>query len=309
MARRALCLVNPKAKSGEAAAERLEQLLSAAGLQPRVLLSASPEEALAALQREAAQHDLVVLGGGDGTLSALAGAVLESGRPLGIVPLGTANDLARSLDIPTELELAVAVIAAGRSAPIDVGLIETAEGRRRFLNVASLGLAVEVARHHRGARKRLLGVLAYPLSWWDAWRARRPLRLVLTLDGATRRVRCLQLAIGCGRHYGGGMTVDEQASHFDGLLRLYYLRPVPLLALLWLLPALRFGRLKQHRQAVTWSGRRVEVAGRRPLPIDVDGDLALSTPARFSVEPAALQVFLPEEALRRAGAERKAGAP
>jgi diacylglycerol kinase family enzyme len=245
MARRALCLVNPKAKSGEASAERLESLLAAAGLEPRVVRSGSPEEA-------------------------------------------------------------VAVIAAGHSAPIDVGLIETEAGRRRFLNVASLGLAAEVARHHQGTRKRLLGVLAYPLSWWAAWRARRPLRLDLILDGVPRSVRCLQLAVGCGRYYGGGLTVDEKASHFDGLLRLYYVRPVPLLTLLWLLPALWLGRLKRHREAETWSGRQVEVSSRRPLPIDVDGDLGLNTPARFSVEPAALAVFLPEQALRRTGAEPEA---
>lgn len=306
MARGALCLVNPKAKSGEENAARLGELLSAAGIEARVLRSASPEEALASLRREAGSYDLVVLGGGDGTLSQLAEAVVESGRPLGIVPLGTANDLARSLEIPTGLEDAVQVIAAGRTAAIDVGQIETAQGKRRFLNVASIGLAAEVARHHKGARKRVLGVLAYPLSLWDAWRRRRPLRLLLHLDGEERRVRCLQLAVGCGRHYGGGLTVDEKASHFDGLLRLYYVRPVPLTSLLRLLPALRFGRLKQHREAVTWSGQRVEVQGSRPLPVNVDGDLGLKTPARLSVEPAALEVFLPEEVVQRNEVRRAA---
>jgi len=300
MARRALCLVNPKSKSGEAKARELGDRLAAAGLQARLALSETPEEAEATLRREAGDCDLVVVGGGDGTLSGLVGAVLESGRPLGIVPLGTANDLARSLGIPTDIEGAVGVIAAGETAAIDVGRVETSAGERRFLNVASLGLAANVARFHKGPRKRLLGVLAYPLSWWDAWRATRPLRLVLRLEGQARRCRALQVAIGCGRHYGGGLTVDEAASHFDGLLRLYYVRPVSALTLIRLLPALWFGRLKRHRDAVTWSGREVQVSGRRPLQIDIDGDLGFATPARFSVEPAALPVFLPPETLRRA---------
>jgi len=309
MARRALCLVNPKAKSGEAKAAELEALLRAGGIEPKIALTASPEEAETTLRREAAAHDLVVIGGGDGTLSGLAAAVLESGRPLGIVPLGTANDLARSLAIPTDLEAAVAAIVAGETAAIDVGRVETADGDRRFLNVASLGLAANVARFHKGPRKKLLGVLAYPLSWWDAWRASRPLRLELELDGVRRRVRALQLAVGCGRHYGGGLTMDEAASHFDGLLRLYYLRPVSVLSLLRLLPALWLGRLKRSRDAVTWSGHSVAVAGRRPLQIDVDGDLGLATPARFTVEAAALPVFLPKESLHLARQRAEARSP
>ena len=309
MTRRALCLVNPKARSGEARAKTLGELLDAAGLEARVVLTASSAEARASLRREAPGHDLVVIGGGDGTLSGLADAVLQSGLPLGVVPLGTANDLAHSLAIPTEVEAAVAVIAAGRSAAIDVGRIETPAGERHFLNVASMGLAANVARFHRGPRKRLLGIVSYPLSWWDGWRASRPLRLTLTLDGVARRCRVLQLAIGCGRYYGGGLTMDEKASHFDGLLRLYYLRPVSVLSLLSLLPALWRGRLQRRREAVTWSGRKVEVRAGYPLQIDVDGDLGLTTPARFTVEPAALPVFLPAETLREAGERAEAQAP
>lgn len=308
MARRALCLVNPKARSGEAGGVKLKELLTAAGIEAEVVPTTSPEEAEATLRRDGSRYDLIVIGGGDGTLSGLAGAVLATGRPLGVVPLGTANDLARSLAIPTELEAAVAVIVAGHSRPIDVGRIETAAGERRFLNVASLGLAVNVARFHKGTRKKVLGIFGYPLSWWDGWRASRPHRLVLTLDGAPRRVRVLQLAIGCGRYYGGGLTMDEAATHFDGQLRLYYLRPVSLLSLVALLPALWRGRLRQQRNAVTWNGRSVEVAGTHPLQLDVDGELGFSTPARFTVEPAALPVFLPGETLRKAGEEAEARA-
>ena len=309
MARRALCLVNPKARSGEAGAAKLEELLTAAGIAAEVVPTGSPKEAEATLRQRAGEFDLIVIGGGDGTISGLAAAVVESGKPLGIVPLGTANDLARSLAIPTELEAAAQVIVEGRTAAIDVGRLETAAGERRFLNVASLGLAVNVARFHKGPRKKLLGILAYPLSWGDGWRASRPLRVILTLDGVARPARVLQLAIGCGRYYGGGLTMDEEATHFDGLLRLYYLKPVSVLSLLALLPALWRGRLKRSRDAVTWSGRTVEVAAARPLQIDVDGELGFATPARFTVEAAGLPVFLPAETLRKAPERAEARAP
>ena len=255
MTRKALCLVNPKAKSGADGLERIRALLELQGFSAEVQPTQSLEHARRLLREKGGACDLVILGGGDGTLSHLVGAVLESGKPLGILPMGTANDLARSLAIPVDLEDAVATIAAGQSALLDVGLLVCEGDERPFVNVATLGLGADVARFHKGPRKRWLGVLAYPLSWWDAWRASRPFRLTLTLDGEERQCRCMQLAIGCGRHYGGGMTLDEEATHFDGLLHLYYVKPQPLSGWLLLLPALFLGRLKRKREAVTWSGR------------------------------------------------------
>ena len=310
MVRRALCLVNPKAKTGTAGLERVRALLAAQGLSAEVHPTTSLEEGRRLLRERGRDADLVVIGGGDGTLSNLAGAILESGKPLGILPMGTANDLARSLELPTDLEEAVAIIVAGRIAALDVGLLagdEGASGRdeRPFVNVATLGLGADVARYHRGPRKRWLGVLAYPLSWWDAWRASRPFRLTLTLDGEKRQCRCMQLAVGCGRHYGGGLTLDETASHFDGLLHLYYVKPQTLTGWLLLLPALFLGRFRRRREVVTWTGREAKVVSRRPRTINLDGELAATTPACFRVRPAALRVFLPEKTLTEAAAARR----
>ncbi|HMA15219.1 MAG: lipid kinase [Bacteroidota bacterium] len=233
----------------------------------------------------------VIVGGGDGTLSAAAPALRELGRPFGLLPLGTANDLARSLGIPFDPGEAADVIAAGTTRRIDLGLINGVP----FFNVASLGLSAEVVREHEegSRRKRLLGVLNYPLSAWAAFRRHRPFRADIVIDGEQVRCRCTQVAVGNGRHYGGGMTIDEAAQIDDGWLRVYYLKPAGLLSMLGALPALRFGWLRRSPVAEVRRARRVEIRTRRPRPVDVDGELNGRTPVVVEIEPAAIEVFAP----------------
>ena len=233
----------------------------------------------------------VILGGGDGTLSAAAPALRELARPFGLLPLGTANDLARSLGIPFDLVEAAGVITAGEVRRIDLGLINGAP----FFNVASLGLSAEVVREHEGehGRKRLLGVLNYPMSAWAAFRRHRPFRAELVIDGQLLRCRCTQIAVGNGRHYGGGMTIDSAAEIDDGWLRVYYLRPAGLLSMLSVLPALRFGWLRRSSVAEVARARRVEIRTRRPRAVDVDGELNGHTPVVVEIAPAAVEVFAP----------------
>jgi YegS/Rv2252/BmrU family lipid kinase len=233
----------------------------------------------------------VVLGGGDGTLNAAASALRDLARPFGLLPLGTANDLARTLGIPFDPAEAAAVIAEGATRRIDLGLIDGAP----FFNVASLGLSAEVVREHEseGERKRLLGVLNYPLSAWAAFRRHRPFRAELIIDGEPLRCRCMQIAVGNGRHYGGGMTIDERAEIDDGWLKIYYLKPAGLMAMLWMLPALRFGWLRRTSEAEVRWARRVEIRTRRPRPLDVDGELICRTPVVIEIDPGAVEVFAP----------------
>ncbi|GAB4225211.1 MAG: lipid kinase [Kiloniellaceae bacterium] len=231
----------------------------------------------------------VILAGGDGTMSAAAPALRDLQQPFGLLPLGTANDLARSLGIPFDPAEAASVIVAGERRRIDLGLIDG----RPFFNVASIGLSAEVAREHEGERKKLLGVLNYPLSAWQAFRRHRPFRVQMVIDGEPLSCRCMQVAVGNGRHYGGGMTVDEFAEIDDGWLKVYYLRPTGLLAMLWVLPALRFGWLRRAREAEVKWAKRVELRTRRPRQVNVDGELAGTTPVVIEVLPQAVEVFAP----------------
>jgi YegS/Rv2252/BmrU family lipid kinase len=288
--RRALLVVNTRSRGGEAAAEAAARHLEGAGFELRREECLDAEALRATIRRLAGSLDLVVLGGGDGTMNAAAPALRETGLPLGVLPLGTANDLARTLGIPLELEGAARVIADGHLRRIDLGEVNG----RPFFNVASIGLSVEVTRELTRETKRRWGRLGYAIATCRAlWRL-RPFSAEIRHGGRADRVRAIQIAVGNGRHYGGGMTVEEEARIDDGRLDLYSIEFAQLWRLLLIYPAFRAGRHGLWREVRTASCTEVEIRTRRPRPVNTDGELVTTTPASFAVRRGALAVLVPK---------------
>lgn len=248
------------------------------------------DEMPSAIHQHAGSADLIIIGGGDGTLNRSVEAVLQSGLPLGILPMGTANDLARTLGISPTIEEACAVIAAGRTHRIDLGRVNG----KHFFNVASIGMSVEIARCLTRDVKRRWGVLGYCIAALDQYRAARSFSADIEVDGGRFRLRSIQLSVGNGRFYGGGMTVAEGAMIDDGLLDLYSLQPSGLFRLLTLMPAFRAGRHASLDEVHNLRARRIEVRTKRPMPVNTDGELTTETPALFEIMPRALEVFVPQ---------------
>jgi YegS/Rv2252/BmrU family lipid kinase len=285
----ALLIVNRQSRGGQGDLAPAREVLTKRGITVIEGPFERAEEIAATIRRERANVDLVILAGGDGTMNAAADALVECRLPFGILPAGTANDLARTLHIPTDLVAAAAVIAGGRRHAIDLGRVNG----KHFFNAASIGLAAEVTRHHTAERKRRFWIFAYVLSVRDAHRTTRPFRARLRCDGRELRLRAIQITVGNGRHYGGGMTVSEDAAIDDGWLDVYCLKPGSFWRLLTLFPALRCGRLRPNETVHAMRGREVDVITREPLPINTDGELTVRTPAEFRVIPGALEVFVP----------------
>jgi diacylglycerol kinase (ATP) len=253
-----------------------------------------PPEALEGALRDLrpGEADRVLLGGGDGTLNAALPALLGADLPLGVLPLGTANDLASSLGIPPVPEDAVRTALRGRRVPIDVGRVNG----KPFLNVASLGLGPRVTRRLSSELKARLGFLGYPHALIRAWRDSAPFRAWIRVDGGPeRRLRCIHLAVGNGRRYGGGAVISENARLDDGQLHLLALAPMPLWRLLLMAPWLGSGRHRGLDDALVLSGTRFDVKTTRPRSISADGEILARTPARFDVLPGALTVMVPPE--------------
>jgi len=152
--------------------------------------------------------DLIVLGGGDGSVSAIVEQMAHRQATLGLLPLGAANGVARTPGIPRDLDAACATIARGAVARVDLGLA----GDDHYVNVVSVGLGAEVITAVSPTLKRLAGALAYPVAAARALLRYRPFAATLSFpDGdhpTTTFPRLLHVAIGNGRFYGGGMTAD-----------------------------------------------------------------------------------------------------
>lgn len=292
-ARRAMLLVNRNARSGAAALDRALAVLGAAGIAIEAEQAPADPAALAdaIAAAAAAGIDTLIVGGGDGTLNAVARPLADTGLTLGILPLGTANDFARTLAIPADVEAAAEVIAAGRVRAVDLGEVNGVP----FFNVATIGFGARLADELDGAAKARWGVLGYAITACRALSRMRPFTAELAWDGERQRIRTVQVSVGNGRHYGGGMTVDENARPDDGLLHVYSLEIRRPWQLMTLVPALRRGTHHRSPDVRAFSCTGLEVATRRPKRVNTDGEITTRTPARFGVLRDAIRVYAPAD--------------
>ncbi|TXM70650.1 lipid kinase [Methylobacterium sp. WL69] len=291
-ARRGLLLVNPNARNGGFSLDAVRDALRQGGIEP--FEPPGDPDCTAVIKRHAGRSDLVILGGGDGTLNAAAPALVETGLPLGILPLGTANDLARSLGLPPDPVAAAGLIASEEARPVDLGCVNG----HYYFNVASIGFSAELAGDLTAESKKKWGTIGYGIAALRVLRRVRPFTVYLEHDGQTETITTIQVSVGNGRHYGGGMTVEETATVDDGKLDFYSLEVKHWWRLLALLPALRRGTQGKAADVRAFHTTEIVVKTKKPRPVNTDGELSTYTPAHFKVVPKAVRIFAPEASQR-----------
>lgn len=289
--RKALLLVNPHARRGAQQARQARQALIQAGFLLQEPDSDDRRSFGELIHHFQHQVDLVIIGGGDGTLNAAAQALIQCDLPLGILPLGTANDFARTLGIPASLPEAVRIIAAGQRRNVDLGEVNG----HLFLNVSSVGFSASLARNLTAAAKKKWGTLGYALAALRLLRQSRPFSATLQVDGQQLPIKTVQFSVGNGRFYGGGMTIEKDAAPDDGRLDAYSLEVRHWWQILALFPALRRGTQGRWGSVRTLSGTQFTLHTRRAHDINADGEIIGRTPAHFRLIPAAIAVFAPEK--------------
>ena len=281
--------VNPKARRGKEPIEPIVERMRAGGLSVTTESFFNLPEITRDIARLRSQADCLVVCGGDGTVSSASMAIMESGLPLGILPAGTANDLARTLNIPTDLKRAADVIVKGVMKRIDIGSVNG----HGFFNVASVGLSTELAKGLRPETKRRWGRLSYAIAAAKVLLKASRFSAEIVVKGEPIRVNTYQVAVGNGRHYGGGNVVSADAAIDDGYLDLYSLELSNVWKLALMLRSFRTGRHGVWKEVRMARSTQFGISTRKPLPINTDGELVTATPANFFVHPLAISVYVP----------------
>jgi diacylglycerol kinase family enzyme len=274
--------------------EKLQEALTAARVSARVLDSPPGAAFLPWLDEIAAEVDVLVAAGGDGTVSAVAHAVAKARRTLAIIPTGTLNHFARDLGIPTELDAAVQLIRTGRQQCVDVGDVNG----HLFLNNVSLGNYPRMVRRRtglvrRGWPKNVAGAVAAADTWWHL----RSMTAALTLDDEDMVRRSPFIVIANGSYLLSGFSLGEREEISDGRLSVYVAPPSGRFgALLWPVRAL-IGTLEQHEQfeSLTAATIKATVKATR-IDVGIDGEVReLGSPLTFAIRRQALRILVPRE--------------
>ena len=294
-------ILNERAGAGcdRSLRDKIEALFRANGCEAHI--TSAPESRLTELAAEQARGPatVIVAGGGDGTISSIATALVGTDKILGVLPLGTLNHFSKDLGIAQEVESAVHTIVSGQIKRIDVGEVNG----RIFLNNSSLGvypIAVrdrESQQKHLGRGKRW----AYVVAAFHLLRRYPKLTLLLTVDGQPLRRRSPFLFVGNNEYELTGFSLGERRVLDGGRLGLYVTPRTGRFDLYWLLLRAFFGRLERRRDFEFFRATEatVEMSGPDVL-VATDGEVArMKAPLHFRTRPRALQVMVPRDDERK----------
>ncbi|MEU4642965.1 diacylglycerol kinase family protein [Micromonospora sp. NPDC023814] len=287
--RRAVLVVNAHSRRGRQLYEETRSRLVAAGF---TLLGTYPVDRPAELEQSLAAAadlgpDLLVAGGGDGTIGTAARLLAHRDIALGLLPLGTTNNFARTVGIPLDLDAAVAVLTDGKVIDVDLGLV----GNMRFTNHIGIGLSADVMLRTPPRLKRVIGRIAYPMTALALLTRHRPLRAAVRAEGRRHEFLTHQLYVANGGfHAGRPITADADAD--DRLLVAY---PVGGPTRRGLLRDTARNAATGHRRTLVeepfLAVRELWLETDRPAPVEVDGEPYGETPIRIGLDPNALRVM------------------
>jgi len=283
-------LVNPHSAHGRTLKllPKLEQRLDALRVAFRVERTRGIDDGVERALRAVEAGEVPVVLSGDGLIGAVGGALAGSDTPLGIVPGGRGNDLARVLGIPTDPEEAAAVLAAGHTRRIDVG---EANGRR-FLGIASIGFDSEASRR-ANETTWLRGNLVYAYAGVRTLLGWKPARFTIRAGGESKRLSGYSVSVANSRAFGGGMFIAPDAELDDGEFDVVAVGDVGRLRFLANLPKVFKGTHVEEDEVRVFRTPRLELSASRPFPVYADGEHLTDLPVGLRLLPRALSVIVP----------------
>ena len=286
-------LVNPHSAGGKTLKllPRVEHELDALRIPFRVERTKGLEDGVARALHAVEANEVPVVFSGDGLIGAVGGAMAGSETPMGIVPGGRGNDLARVLGIPDDPVAAVAVLAAGEERLIDVG---EANGKR-FLGIVSVGFDSE-ANRLANETGFLRGNLVYAYAASRTLLTWKPGRFTIRADDERSRVTGYSVSVANSRAFGGGMFIAPQAELDDGEFDVVTVGEVGKLRFVGNLPKVFKGTHVEEDEVLVFRAPHLELTASRPFPVYADGEHLTELPAMVRILPRALRVLAPAPA-------------
>ena len=290
-------LVNPASGNGATGRRwpKLRDRAAELGLAGDVFLSERAGHLTELARTAAADHDLLVVVGGDGTLNEVVNGAAGGRAALAVLPSGTGQDFGRTYGIPTRFDDAVGVALHGETATIDLGRVTYAGGERLFANVGSVGMSGAVARRANAMSKALGGRTTFYYALVREFVRWQNTEVTVAFDGGERRGRMHDVIVANGQWHGGGMWLAPEASFDDGLFDVVVIGDVSKLDFVSTSPKLYRGGHVHHPRVEVIRSATVSVDAAEPLPLEVEGEPVGTTPARFEVVPGALRVRVPPQ--------------
>jgi YegS/Rv2252/BmrU family lipid kinase len=275
-------------------ADKLAHKFRAGGLGVRVTLARSGEEIVETAQRAVADnYETVVAGGGDGTVNAVASALIGTNVALGVLPLGTLNHFAKDLNIPLDMDEAIANIVAGHKVRVDASEVNG----RTFLNNSSLGIYPDIVRDREKQQRRLGRGKWFAFFWASLAALRRYpfLDVRLNLNNKERRRRTPFVFIGNNEYLMEGFDIGKRETLTGGQLSLYVAQRPGRLGLLLLAVHALMGRLREVKDFDVLVAKEILIETRhKRIRVATDGEVTvMNTPLRYRILPGALNVIVP----------------
>lgn len=283
--RTATLIVNAQSRKGSDLFDEACKLLTAGGIDIDPHPLHDPKDLQPTVKKAVADGaEMIIVGGGDGSLSSSVDFLVDTDTVFALLPLGTANSFARSVGIPLDLNGAVDVILNGQVRRVDLGMID----EDYYANCAAIGLAPLIAETVPHWLKRWFGRIGY-LSWAAVSLARfKP--FVLHVDG--EEVKAVEVRIANGPFQGGTEVVDD-ADVMSGDIVVQVVIGTTRAALLWSWFASTM-RLPHRKQTTReFRGTSIQIQTEPPLPISIDGEIAAHTPVTAHVASKSMRMMIP----------------
>jgi YegS/Rv2252/BmrU family lipid kinase len=283
-------LVNPSSAAGKSLKllPRVEQALDARRVVFRVQRTKGLEHGAEQALRAVEAGEVPVVLSGDGLVGAVGGAMAGAATPLGIIPAGRGNDLARVLGIPADPEAAVEAILGGRSRRIDVGEVNG----KRFLTIACVGFDSEASRVANETHF-LRGGLVYVYAGIVTLLRWKPARFTIRVGEERIRISGYSVSAANSSAYGGGMLLAPEAELDDGEFDVVSVGEMGKMRCVAMLPKLFKGTHVEADEVRVFRTSQLELSASKPFPVYADGEHVTDLPASLRVLPRALEILVP----------------